>query len=282
MESSDSRRSGVLPKKTQIQLAGINRHKCGYCKAEGDTSVSYGVLSPYMTVEDYQQLMLLGWRRSGSYFYKPLMHETCCPMYTIRLPVQRFQPTKEQRKVLRRATRKAMSADTTSEVTKPPSSFPEPQHQGNDTANCEISISIERSSFSQEKFLLYRKYQVVIHHDQPDEVTRESFSRFLVDSPLSDVVQNKYGSFHHLYRLNSQLVAVGVVDMLPSGLSSVYLFYDPDRKDLILGKYSALKEIEYCQKNGFDYYCKQWQPLCRCTRTPPSSLRSFISLLCMH
>ena len=47
----------------------------------------------------------------------------------------------------------------------------------------------------------------------------------------------KYGSYHQLYRLDGRLVAVGVVDILPSGLSSVYLFYDPDEKLLSLGKY---------------------------------------------
>jgi arginyl-tRNA--protein-N-Asp/Glu arginylyltransferase len=36
----------------------------------------------------------------------------------------------------------------------------------------------------------------------------------------------------YIYRL----VAVGVIDILPSGLSSVYLFYDPDEKQLNLGQ----------------------------------------------
>ena len=46
-----------------------------------------------------------------------------------------------------------------------------------------------------------------------------------------------YGTYHQLYRLDGRLVAVGVVDILPSGLSSVYLFYDPDEKLLSLGTY---------------------------------------------
>jgi arginine-tRNA-protein transferase len=43
------------------------------------------------------------------------------------------------------------------------------------------------------------------------------------------------------------LIAVGVVDILPSGLSSVYLYYDPlfSHKFAPLGKYAILKEIEY-------------------------------------
>jgi arginyl-tRNA---protein transferase len=54
---------------------------------------------------------------------------------------------------------------------------------------------------------------------------------------VKETVVWKYGSYHQLYRLDRRLVAVGVVDILPSGLSSVYLFYDPDEKLLSLGTY---------------------------------------------
>jgi len=50
------------------------------------------------------------------------------------------------------------------------------------------------------------------------------------------------------------LVAVGVLDILPSGVSSVYFFYDVDYKHLSLGKYSAQKEIELCKTLGLKYY----------------------------
>jgi arginine-tRNA-protein transferase len=40
--------------------------------------------------------------------------------------------------------------------------------------------------------------------------------------------------------LDGKLIAVGVVDILPKCLSSVYLFYDPDYAFLSLGIYSGL------------------------------------------
>jgi len=45
--------------------------------------------------------------------------------------------------------------------------------------------------------------------------------------------------------VDSSLLAVGVVDVLPYCLSSVYFFYDPDYHSLSLGVYSALKEIDW-------------------------------------
>lgn len=50
-------------------------------------------------------------------------------------------------------------------------------------------------------------------------------------------------------------MAVGVVDILPSCLSSVYLFWDPDLGPLSLGKLSAMKEIEWVQVCARDCCC---------------------------
>jgi len=41
---------------------------------------------------------------------------------------------------------------------------------------------------------------------------------------------------------------VGVVDILPSCLSSVYCFYDPDFRHFSLGKLTALMEIQWVQQ----------------------------------
>jgi hypothetical protein len=56
-----------------------------------------------------------------------------------------------------------------------------------------------------------------------------------------------YGSFHLHYKIDTVLVAVGVVDVLPLCLSSVYLFYNPHLPRLELGKLTALYEIQWVQ-----------------------------------
>lgn len=50
------------------------------------------------------------------------------------------------------------------------------------------------------------------------------------------------------YYLEEKLIAVGVVDVLPESLSSVYFFYDPKYRKYSLGVYGALKEIEYIRE----------------------------------
>nr|CAG4648657.1 EOG090X06AF [Polyphemus pediculus] len=76
----------------------------------------------------------------------------------------------------------------------------------------------------------------------------EQFKRFLVQSPLQDFQGELgpdigYGSFHQQYWLAGKLIAVGVVDILPSCVSSVYFFYNPDYNHLSLGTYASLREI---------------------------------------
>ncbi|ROI80405.1 Arginyl-tRNA--protein transferase 1 [Anabarilius grahami] len=57
-----------------------------------------------------------------------------------------------------------------------------------------------------------------------------------------------YGSFHQQYWLDGRIVAVGVLDILPSCVSSVYLYYHPDFSSLSLGTYSALREIAFTRQ----------------------------------
>jgi arginine-tRNA-protein transferase len=90
------------------------------------------------------------------------------------------------------------------------------------------------------------------------------FYSFLVDSPLTIVERNDksaidavcLGTYHQHYRISGRLIAVGVVDVLPRGLSSVYLFYDPSfaSEVLPLGKYAILREIEWTRQHDLPYY----------------------------
>lgn len=65
---------------------------------------------------------------------------------------------------------------------------------------------------------------------------------------LADLEGIGYGSFHQQYRLNGQLIAVGVLDILNKCVSSVYFFYDPAFSFMNLGTYSALREIELTRR----------------------------------
>ena len=75
------------------------------------------------------------------------------------------------------------------------------------------------------------------------------FPDLLAEGAGGNVLAQGYGTFHQKYYLDGALVAVGVVDVLPHALSSVYVFYEPElaRSVLPLGKLTALREIQWVQ-----------------------------------
>lgn len=127
----------------------------------------------------------------------------------------------------------------------------------NATARHKFQVTLEPSTYSEEKYALYLLYQRQIHHDPHN--TPEDFKRFLVKSPLinepipypasaPDHLPSQYGSFHQMYRLDGALIALGVIDILPECVSSVYFMYDPKHDKYSLGKLSALREASLARE----------------------------------
>ncbi|XP_071987138.1 arginyl-tRNA--protein transferase 1 isoform X3 [Engystomops pustulosus] len=373
-------------------FGGEDGNRCGYCKSEAG-NMSHGMWAHSLTVQDYQDLIDRGWRRSGKYVYKPLMSQTCCPQYTIRLSAVNYQLNKSHKKVLKKMQRflqdgevshsandgisvepmdsqadspvscnvsctaipkdelKPLSAEveetekqqgereteksTVDEAHKEHGdpiemakgkttvhSMPKPGkgadttrppcrkakdlrkerrlqkmllQKGDQTSSSEhpavtptsskpkangiksiedfidvpdrenvahrLEVKLVRScppssqfkATFQESYQVYKRYQMTIHQDPPDKPTVSQFTRFLCDSPLEmetrqDGISSGYGSFHQQYWLDGKLIAVGVIDILPYCVSSVYLYYDPDYSFLSLGVYSALREITFTRE----------------------------------
>ncbi|KAM9327162.1 arginyl-tRNA--protein transferase 1 [Gastrophryne carolinensis] len=374
-------------------FGGEDGYTCGYCKSDTG-NVSHGMWAHSLTVQDYQDLIDRGWRRSGKYVYKPLMSQTCCPQYTIRLSALDFHPSKSHKKVLKRMqkflqsgevvhTKDGTSGEPMESQAGSPGSYnvvciqdkteiavedlkplktesEDTEQQGKEvlltsSAECDIKpveseqpgepksaahptpkpgkgadasrppcrkakdirkerrlkklqlqnpepaapsveagtapspsqpkasagkpledflavadpeaaahtleVRLVRSSppspqfkaSFQESYQVYRRYQMTIHQDPPDKPSISQFTRFLCDSPLEpetrpDGLACGYGSFHQQYWLDGKIIAVGVIDILPYCVSSVYLYYDPDYSFLSLGVYSALREIAFTRE----------------------------------
>ncbi|XP_030604646.1 arginyl-tRNA--protein transferase 1 isoform X1 [Archocentrus centrarchus] len=370
-------------------FGGDDGYRCGYCKNQTG-NFSHGMWSHTMTVQDYQDLIDRGWRRSGKYVYKPIMKKTCCPQYTIRCHALKFQPSKSHKKILKKMNRfiskgelqKGQDDDVgepmdsvcdeagprelsklhlkctaLTHIEKESADFPsitEVQKEATDAAptgsqtsqNDPVSVPAGRTPatapkpgngadpsrppcrkakelrkerrFQKEKirqnadgvsstvsptqptpsqtnqpktledfiseslpensshclevrlvrsnppspqfkasfdasYQVYKLYQMAIHKDPPDKPTESQFKRFLCDSPLEaeyapDGPEVGYGSFHQQYWLDGHIVAVGVIDILPTCVSSVYLYYHPDFASLSLGSYSALREIAFTRQ----------------------------------
>jgi arginyl-tRNA---protein transferase len=127
---------------------------------------------------------------------------------------------------------------------------PDPAHR--------FEVSLEPDQFTEEKYKLFENYQKHVHDD--DDVTQSGFRRFLCGSPLTrssrrvNGVEQRLGSFHHCYRLDGRLIAMGVLDLLPHCVSGVYFIYHQDFEKYSFGKLSALREAALAQEDGYNFY----------------------------
>ncbi|QRV87397.1 arginyl-tRNA-protein transferase [Ceratobasidium sp. AG-Ba] len=274
---------------TIVQIYGSQRSPCGYCTKKGEnnrprTSLTVSMNPLQMSCSVYKRLLDRGWRRSGDYLYKPNLKDSCCPQYTIKLDALNFKISKNQRKALNKWNKfltygdqeKGRLIDNAKEIislnlveianvaaSKTPLSFVDLVHAG-DASVLEskgvvpahrFEVTLEPSSFTDEKYQLYCQYQQSVHADTGN--TPGQFDGFLVESairlepitykntstkPTPYPLPTHYGSYHQMYRVDGQLVAIGVVDILPGCVSSVYFMYAEGWGDWSLGKISAVRE----------------------------------------
>lgn len=122
-----------------------------------------------------------------------------------------------------------------------------------------LVVNLEDDGFTTEKFDVFLRYQTKIHNEDESRWKHVSFERFLCSGLKRKTVRanggmQNLGSYHQCYRLDGRLIAVGVLDLLPEAVSSVYLFYDPDFQHFGFGKLSALREIALAMEGHYKYY----------------------------
>jgi arginine-tRNA-protein transferase len=106
------------------------------------------------------------------------------------------------------------------------------------------SKSVQRALLN--NFVSFYQFLVETPFDSPDSQKKKKRIHNSNDDNTKDSTM-ACGTYHQQYWIGDLLIAVGVVDVLPKGLSSVYLYYHPDMAHSLvaLGKLAILKEIEY-------------------------------------
>lgn len=177
-----------------------------------------------VTAPLYNQLIEQGFRRSSAHIYRPHCGP-CSACVSVRIVVADFTATTSQQKIIRR--------------------------------NQDLSVQAVNSQFSEEYYALYQRYIEQRHANgdmYPPSI--EQFKSFLT----SDLDFVRFYEF----RLNQQLLAVAVTDVLPTGLSAMYTFFDPDDKRRSLGRYAILWQIQESQRLGLPYiYLGYWVKDCQ-------------------
>jgi arginine-tRNA-protein transferase len=111
--------------------------------------------------------------------------------------------------------------------------------------NKDVRVEMADCAYTQSKHRIYECY-LDAQHDGSMSRKPEAFREFLCHSPTQTLELQ--------YFLGDRLIAVSVADRVPSGLSSVYMYFDPEEAKRSLGTYSILREIQQCRQEKLPYY----------------------------
>ncbi len=167
----------------------------------------------------YSKLVQYGFRRSGSYIYRPRCDQ-CNACVQLRVPVNQFTPNRSQQRAWK-------------------------QH-------AKLDATLHPLHDKPEYYSLYQRYQKARHPDGGmDNDDRDSYQTFLFHSQVDTLLVE--------FREQGVLRMVSVIDLLSDGLSSVYTFYEPDLPRTRYGVYNVLWQIELSRKLNLDYvYLGYW------------------------
>ncbi|MDR2637636.1 MAG: arginyltransferase [Zoogloeaceae bacterium] len=201
-----------------LQFYATSPYVCSYLPEQMARSQ---VATPAQMIDTtvYSSLVHSGFRRSGLFTYRPWCDE-CRACVPVRLPVERLEPNRSQRRSWAR--------------------------HGN------LETRERPLDYDAEHYHLYVRYQARRHPGGGmDEDNGEQYEQFLLASSVDTRLVE--------FRENDHLRMVSIIDVLDDGLSSVYTFFDPDVPQATYGTYNILWQAGLCRRLELPYlYLGYW------------------------
>lgn len=199
-------------------------HDCSYL-ADRDATTMF--VDPRARVDKrlYSQLTALGFRRSGSHYYRPHC-ESCNACIPVRIPAARFAPNRNQKRILK--------------------------------ANADIQFQLVPVQYREEYYSLYERY-ICERHDDGDMYppSRDQFTSFLIEGAIDSF-------FLEMRLADDRLIGLAVVDVLDDGLSAIYTLFEPSEERRSLGTLAVLWQIEETRRRHLpQVYLGYWIRECR-------------------
>ncbi len=166
--------------------------------------------------EQIDKYLAHGWRHVSWYFYRNNC-SNCRRCLPIRVPVDKFKPSKSQRRVLKK------NIETEFKMFEP----------------VDFALKYIKQSLS-----LHNRFLDIRYNKAPRDLG-EYYNEYFV-SPAQTLVSALF--------INGELAGNGFLDLGKTSLSTIYFSFDPRFSSFTLGTFSILKEIEWARKNSLRYY----------------------------
>lgn len=202
----------------RLQFYATASYACSYLPQQEARSQ---VVTPGYLVDQvlYSHLVENGFRRSGSFTYRPHC-DRCSACVPVRIDVNQFRPSRSQRRAWNR--------------------------------HSQLSAVQRPLHFNPEHFELYARYQSARHLEgETAGDSQDQYEHFLLQSSVTSYLVE--------FRDHGVLRMVSVIDELVQGLSSVYTFYEPHQDRSSYGTYNILWQVQRCKDLGLPWlYLGYW------------------------
>jgi leucyl-tRNA---protein transferase len=159
-----------------------------------------------MSQSTYDQLIKLGFRRSGVHVYMPYC-QGCKSCISVRVPVKEFKPTRSFKRIIKKNRDIAVKMCTQEQIDR------------------------------DEHYQLYHDYINTRHLDgDMYPANREQFDKFLFAAWCNvNFIE---------FRLKGKLVGAAITDHMSTGLSALYTYFDTNLESRSLGTFAILSQIK--------------------------------------
>lgn len=203
---------------TTLQFYATAPYECSYLSKHQARS-QVATPTHLIHADVYDELVANGFRRSGLYTYRPYC-DGCKACIACRVDIERFKPKRYQQRAFKK-------------------------HQ-------DLEVKIGHLEFFQEHYDLYMSYQHDRHlHGGMDEDDQDQYKQFLLQSKVnSRLIEFRDGPTGEE---PGKLRIVSIIDVVQSGLSSVYTFFDTSHQSASYGTFTIMWQIAQTKKLGLAY-----------------------------
>ena len=172
------------------------------------------------TPEEYERMLVRGWRRFGPVYFRPAC-QACGECVSLRIDTATFQPNRSQRRAR--------------------------------AASAHLRVEVGPPQVDEERLALYHRWHA--EREQSREWNssplgpREYFLQFAFPHPSA----RELAWYDDTAEGGPRLVGLGICDETPRAWSAVYFFFDPAYARLSPGSANVVFQVEYARARGIPH-----------------------------